>query len=315
MPPTTEVRAAQTASIEPPASSAPLVPRPPSTPDGEESPAPPLNIFDSVITHSEEIGDYIGALAKAQGQFKSIERSLTAKVDSKRTGQTYTYDYAPLDVVLDAIRGPLSEAGIAYQQFPAARKNVVTVVTFMAHTSGQWFKNILTVGGPETGDPQAVKSAVTYARRIALEAMCGVSPSHDDDGGAAQRSAEQQPVRPGQSPVRMPQRQPAAPANGAPGNPGSAHPPAPASTAVAPSAPAPVPITLEALEKRFGAQSGTPYWVVAFSNGVKGCTFSTTMGAALEKAKEAGVVYDDVVTHTKGKYTYVDELLPRGGDQ
>lgn len=312
MPSTTEVRAAQTAPPEPP-TSAPLVSGRQQIVE-DEAPAPPLNIFDSVMTHSTEIGDYIGALAKAQGQFKAIERSLTAKVASKRTGETYTYDYAPLDVVLDAIREPLSAAGIAYQQFPAARKNVVTVVTFMAHTSGQWFKNILTVGGPESGDPQAVKSAVTYARRIALEAMSGVSPSHDDDGGAAQRSAEQHHVRPGQGPVKMPQRQPAAPPVGAPAS-AAPHPPstAPPSGGAAP-VPAPDLITIVALEKRHGVQTGNPYWLVQFSNGVKGCSFSTTMGAALEQAQATATPFVDVLTHTKGHYTYVDELVTGGGE-
>lgn len=41
--------------------------------------------------------------------------------------------------------------------------------------------------GRETRDPQAIGSAITYYRRYALQAICGVAPE-DDDGNAASRT-------------------------------------------------------------------------------------------------------------------------------
>lgn len=121
-------------------------------------------------------------------------------------------------------------------------------------------------------------------------------------------------LRPGQGPVTMPQRSDVP----APPHAGAAAPttgsPVAAAFPAAPPAPAPdPPITIVALEKRMttGA-TPVPYWLAAFSNGVRGCAFSTTMGAALESAKERGVQFADVVTRKQGSYIYIEELIPAG---
>lgn len=272
-----------------------------------DEPAPSkVVVFENVVEHSVEIDQFIGALAKAQGRFGPIERTLTATVDSKRTNSTYTYDYAPLDVVFEAVRPALSEAGIAYMQFPSARPNSVTVVTFLAHQSGQWFRSRLTVGGPEHGDPQAVKSACTYAKRIAFESIIGISPAHDDDGDAADR-AVRSTVRPGKGPVQMPQRDLA----------GSAARTAEPSTHAGTPAPLPATgpqtsagFTVTAIEKRARTNKPGFFWPVKFSNGVIASTFNARMGEALEKAFKEGTRYADVLTTKQGSYIYIDELVP-----
>jgi hypothetical protein len=147
-----------------------------------------------------DVGALFGALAKAQGEFGPIERTLTAKIQSRREGgANYTFDYAPLDAVLAAVRPALSKNGIAVMQFPVTRGNTVTVRTLIGHESGQRMWNDLAVGCSST-DPKDIASAITYARRYALQALLGIAPDHDDDGQRASgdrgESGPRQSLRP-----------------------------------------------------------------------------------------------------------------------
>jgi hypothetical protein len=58
------------------------------------------------------------------------------------------------------------------------------VTTLIAHTSGEWIETRLALG-VESTDPQAIGSALTYARRYGLCALVGVAPGEPDDDGAA----------------------------------------------------------------------------------------------------------------------------------
>jgi hypothetical protein len=61
----------------------------------------------------------------------------------------------------------------------------VAVRTMLLHTSGQWIASryVMPIGDKLT--PQAIGSAITYARRYALSAIVGIAPDDDDDGNAA----------------------------------------------------------------------------------------------------------------------------------
>lgn len=160
----------------------------------------------SIVRHTPDIGELIGALSKAQGDFTQIERTLKAKIETRREGaRGFEYEYAPLDEILQAVRPALAAHGIAIMQFPFSRSGgnqstAVTVRTMLAHESGQWMTNDLTVSA-DGSDPKAIGSAITYARRYSVMPMLGVAPSYDDDGDAASPSRPQQkpePPQPGQ---------------------------------------------------------------------------------------------------------------------
>lgn len=204
----------------------------------------------SLVRMSDEVDQLFGALAAAQANFGEIERVLRAEIKSQKAN--YEYDYAPLDKVLQAVRPHLSAQGLAVMQFPLATNNRVTVRTMLAHKSGQWIRNDLTVAS-EGNFPREIGSAITYARRYALQSMLGVAPNYDDDGGAAsgdrsgpprsagrRRPADQnQPAPPeGQKPSGRPAQRPATPA-------ASAVPQEPPPVAAVPAQPAtaaPVPV-------------------------------------------------------------------------
>ena len=67
-------------------------------------------------------------------------------------------------------------------------ESCVGVVTMLMHTSGQWLQQEYVL--PMTKrDPQAAGSAITYARRYALQSMAGI-PTADDDAEAAMMRGE-----------------------------------------------------------------------------------------------------------------------------
>ncbi len=128
------------------------------------------------MNHSDSIAAISAALAKAQGQLEG------AKKDSKNPH--FKSSYADLASVWDACRDALSSNQIAVIQAPGAvASGVVEITTILAHSSGEWFRETLTVPLAKV-DAQGLGSAVTYGRRYALAAMVGVAPE-DDDGNAA----------------------------------------------------------------------------------------------------------------------------------
>jgi len=155
---------------------------------------------------SPEIDKLVDALAKAQGQFAKAERS--------RTNTNFKSKYATHADIVDAIRTPLSENGLAFMQSPVEDGpdgGAITVETFLAHSSGQWIKGYITLtigrfaaGGVKTIDAQAYMSGFTSAKRIGLTALCGVSLDEgdaEDDGNAAaaQGAREYPPPQNGQA--------------------------------------------------------------------------------------------------------------------
>jgi len=131
--------------------------------------------------NSAEINAIAVALSAFQGQIDSAKKC--AK------NPHFGSKYADLASVWDCIRDVLPLYGLSIIQsiLPTPEgKNIL--VTTLLHESGQWFRSYLPlmVDKPTS---QALGSAITYARRFALSAICGIS-SEDDDGNAATRHVE-----------------------------------------------------------------------------------------------------------------------------
>ncbi len=127
-------------------------------------------------TRSEDIAELAAALAVAQGLIEGAAK------DS--SNPFFKSSYADLASVWDAIRAPLSTLGLSIVQMPSAEGPKVTITTLLMHKSGQWISSDLTLTAKEDA-PQAIGSAITYARRYALQSVAGVAPE-DDDGERAQ---------------------------------------------------------------------------------------------------------------------------------
>jgi len=120
------------------------------------------------------IGKLAEALAKAQGIMKNAPKD--------KENPFFHSKYADLGSVWDVLREPLSKNGLAVVQLGAGeREDVVTLDTFLIHSSGEWMRGRLSMK-PVKNDPQGLGSCLTYNRRYSLGAICGVATESDDDG-------------------------------------------------------------------------------------------------------------------------------------
>ena len=127
------------------------------------------------MKQSESINELATALSAAQAEMGgAVKDSANPFFKSK---------YADLTSVVKAIKEPFSNHGLSYTQFPCAADGCVGVTTRLMHSSGQWLESEYMLPMVKN-DPQAAGSAITYARRYALQAMAGI-PTADDDAESA----------------------------------------------------------------------------------------------------------------------------------
>jgi hypothetical protein len=161
------------------------------------------------MQRSDEINSLATALAKAQGAMQPVKKNKSARIETTKGG-VYTYTYADLADVLEAIRKPLSDNGLALIQTISIETGRVDVETVVAHTSGQWIGNTISLPIMNQ-DPRSLGSLITYGRRYGL-APVGVVTEADDDAEAGSRpdtqrqkaATEVKRESPPQAPVRPP---------------------------------------------------------------------------------------------------------------
>jgi hypothetical protein len=147
------------------------------------------------LKRSESIAALVAALSAAQSEIRAAAK------DS--TNPHFQSSYADLASVWECCREPLTKQGLAVIQLPSADGTRVTVVTILAHKSGEFIAGELTLSA-EGPTPQKIGSAVTYGRRYGLAAIVGVAPDDDDDAeGAEGRGAQQKKQPPKLVPAKI----------------------------------------------------------------------------------------------------------------
>jgi len=127
------------------------------------------------MNKSESIKELATALCKAQAEMSGAKKGAT--------NPFFKSKYADLGSIVEAVKEPFASNGLSYSQFPIMEETKVGVETILMHESGEWISSSLTL--PMTKqDPQAAGSAITYARRYALQSIAGI-PAEDDDGNHA----------------------------------------------------------------------------------------------------------------------------------
>lgn len=132
---------------------------------------------------SEDITNLAAALLKAQAEIKNAPKSAI--------NPHFRNKYVPLDEMIPVCKEALNANGISFIQGAEQSEHgdVLHLSTMLLHTSGQWIESTLTMR-PVKPDPQGIGSCITYARRYALAAICGVASDEDDDANAASHSPE-----------------------------------------------------------------------------------------------------------------------------
>lgn len=223
---------------------------------------------------SEQMNEIATGLAKAQAEISNPKKDRTARVHSERTGTDYSYNYADLACVLDAVRPALSKNGIALIQTPEVgppsewiergdktwRTARLTITTRLIHSSGQWIESDLVYDVDPDDRVQSLGSAISYLRRYALQSIVGIAAEEDDDGAAANRRQQdlsqyheqrQPPAERRQEPAPQ-QRQSPAPAPAA-----KPQPKVQALPPVKEKAPAPAPLEPIQLDEAISAELAT----------------------------------------------------------
>lgn len=121
---------------------------------------------------SEKINELALAMTKAQAEMGG------AVTDSDNP--FWKSKYADLGSIIRVIKPPFKKHGLAYSQFPITSEDRIGVETVIVHSSGQFMSNEFTMRVPKA-DPQSAGGVISYCRRYALQAVCGV-PSVDSDG-------------------------------------------------------------------------------------------------------------------------------------
>jgi hypothetical protein len=153
---------------------------------------------------SDEINELAAALAKARGEFPAIPKHRTATVVMKSGGK-YSYSYADISDVLDAITPALSKHGLCVTQHTVLDKLDMNLETWLIHSSGQYIWSIYPVCSIAS-DHKMMGAALTYARRFSLTAVVGVAADDDGDGENAARVEREVPM------PHIPERAPSEPA-------------------------------------------------------------------------------------------------------
>jgi len=135
-------------------------------------------VISRTMTMSESIGDFAGAMAKAQGSMQ--------KASKDKKG--YGYTYMTLNNLIEVIKEPLATNDLAFIQthelVKGANPSVITD-TIMMHSSGQWIKSQFEIPiaiMKQLSAAQMAGVAATYGRRYSLQAMTGIAADEDTDG-------------------------------------------------------------------------------------------------------------------------------------
>lgn len=139
------------------------------------------------VRRSQTITKLAAALAKAQQKVKNPPKDSVNPHFKSR--------YADLATVIDTVLPVLSEHGLAVVQMPCELGDHPALCTLLTHESGEWVESTMRTR-PSKTDPQGQGSAITYARRYALQAVVGVAADDDDDGNEASRPAPVAASRP-----------------------------------------------------------------------------------------------------------------------
>lgn len=134
---------------------------------------------------SEQINELATALVKAQSEIKSAHK------DSNNP--FFKSKYADLGSIWAACKEALNKNGLSVVQGPNIDgAGTVFLETMLLHTSGQYISSECPLINVK-GEMQGLGSAISYARRYSLAAICGVVTDDDDANVADQKGDTKSP--------------------------------------------------------------------------------------------------------------------------
>lgn len=120
-------------------------------------------------------------LTKALAKFHST----VGKISKDAKNPFFKSNYASLSHILQEIQDPLEVSGLVISQFP----NGDGLTTILIHCeSGEYLQATYTMPVAKQNDPQALGSAISYARRYAVSSILSLKIDDDDAEKATNRN-------------------------------------------------------------------------------------------------------------------------------
>jgi hypothetical protein len=125
-----------------------------------------------------ERSENIIELSKGLAKF----HSLVGKIAKDAQNPFFKSNYASLSHILEEINDPLRDAGLVITQFP----NGSGLTTILIHAeTGQYLQATYEMPVAKQNDPQALGSAISYARRYAVSSILSLQIDDDDANKAS----------------------------------------------------------------------------------------------------------------------------------
>lgn len=137
----------------------------------------------------EQYNSLADALAAFQTELPTVAKGNTARIPGKDGRTGYTYDYADLKDVSEAILPRLARVGLAWTTSIDTGDNAGIVLKWeLIHGASEQSRSGSVPVGRAGQDWQSLGSSITYARRYTLLAVTGVAPGGDDNDGEGARA-------------------------------------------------------------------------------------------------------------------------------
>ena len=142
-----------------------------------------VNLSGNFLSTSPSTSKLFGAMLNVSKEIRPAQKM--------QDNPYFKSKYADLHDVSEVIREPALKHGVFYMQFwtkthPVGCVNIETIISHPA--SGEWLKFESAMHVKDATNPQAIGSAITYAKRYALSGAFAVTQTErslDDDGNRA----------------------------------------------------------------------------------------------------------------------------------
>lgn len=120
-----------------------------------------------------------------KGMFKF--HTLVGKIAKDAKNPFFKSNYASLSHILEEISEPLQQAGLVITQWPNGTK----LTTILIHAeSGEFLQSDYEMPVAKQNDPQALGSAISYARRYAVSSILSLNIDDDDANRASGKAPD-----------------------------------------------------------------------------------------------------------------------------
>lgn len=107
----------------------------------------------------------------------AVFHSLVGRIGKDAKNPFFKSNYASLSHILTEIQEPLEKAGLVISQFP----DNAGLTTLLIHAdTGEFLEATYIMPVAKVNDPQALGSAITYARRYAVSSILSLKIDDDD---------------------------------------------------------------------------------------------------------------------------------------